>query len=92
MAFPVIPIAGGIAFAKWGPAILKRVKGLFIKEPSLDLDVGLPIAQQRDMQNLLQNVSNPLVLQGAIAWYQAQGYPISAQALRLKLAAIISKG
>lgn len=86
MPFPVIPIAGGLALAKWGPAAWNRVKGFFSK--TRDLDPGLSALQQKDVQNLLANISDRITLQGAVAYYQAQGFTISAQALRAKLAAL----
>lgn len=85
MPFPVLPIAGGLALAKWGPAAWNRVKALFTGRS--DLDPGLSDLQKKDVQNLLQNVSDALTLKGAIAYYQAQGFTISAQALCAKLAA-----
>lgn len=86
MPFPVLPIAGGLALAKWGPAAWNRVKGFF---SGTDLDKGLSDLQKRDVRNLLQNVNDAITLKGAIAYYQGQGFPISTQALSAKLATLM---
>lgn len=92
MALPLIPIFGGVALAKWGPALWGRVKGLFHHEPALDLDANITDTHRADVMNLLTEVHNPVTIKAAAAWYQSQGFPVAAETLKLKLNSLVRGG
>lgn len=90
MAFPLIPVAIGALVGAKGPALLSKVKGWIWPETS-PFDPALPESLKQDALNTLANVRTPGLLVAAAAWYDAQGYPITAQAIRQKLSTLIRK-
>lgn len=91
MPFPLIPVAIGTLIGVKGPALYKKVKGFLFPESALHLDAHLPDSLARDAINTLANTRTPALLAQAAAWYDSQGYPITAAAISQKLATLVKR-
>lgn len=87
MAFPLIPVAIGALVGAKGPALYRTIKGWIWPESS-PFDPHLPEALKQDALNTIANVRSQGLLVAAAAWYDAQGYPITAQVIRQKLSTL----
>lgn len=90
MPIPFIPIIVGTLVGRRLPAIVQKVKDHFASKsvPAIPLDVNLPIDMQRDVMNLLTNVSNPEILQRMGSYYRNMGFPIAAGWISQKIEAL----
>jgi hypothetical protein len=86
---PLLLLGGGAVIgAKWGHSIYTSVRDFVTGKAAPKYDANLPAALRRDLDNLIENVKNPILLDTASAYYQAAGYPLAARALAEKAATV----